>query len=932
MAQQTHTYTLVTDPQSVDLHRYLSLTAQARSLVDSGDDQRALHHLDQADRLWRGDPLTGISGIWPQQVRDRLTAQKLAGSLIRIGIELRQGHFADLVGSLSSLAGQHPKDEALAEHLMLALYGCGRAADALEVYRNIRGILVDELGTEPGHRLRNIHQGILRHVSIGDLIPGRLNLDEVPLSPTRPYNIPRHVDLVGRDSEMRTIRAALERTQGTLGSTVALEAIDGMSGVGKTALAIHAAHELRPLFPDGQIYLDMRAHGGAHKPLNPLAALDALLRIFGVPSRRIPQNLEESTALWRSLLARRRILIILDDVADPEQIRPLLPGDSPSVVITTSRRRLAGLPRLRHVSLDVLPERGAITLFQQQVSDDRARGTSEVAEIVQLCGYLPLAIEILASRLNSRPSWNISDLARRLENGSQRLAEIRDGYREIARTFEFSYRWLTHVQQVAFRRLGLHIGSEFSSYVAAALAGMSLSETEHLLEDLLNHNLIQEPAPHRYRIHDLLREYARTLANTEEQQHQRAQATDRLIDAYLYMADLADRLVYPHRPRTPVEVPRIPETPAWDDQTAARGWLALERENLLIMAEHAWTTGQPRRAALFSHVLGGLLAAERLGPAAESLHRRAISHWRSSGENMAEARSLIDLCLVYSNTGRYPSAIRSAERSLSLARAQKDDEVTAEALHQLAIPHRSQGQFKKALALQREALDIRCRIANVHQMARSQNNLGITQLQLGNYDAAQVFFQEALEGFKASEDKRSQGLIFNNLGDLYLATEKPDQARSSYEMAMEIALSDGNLTDQAIIQMNLADVLQVFGDYDSSLNLYRRALLIFREVGEKRNESAALNGIGTAFRMTEKYDESLAHHETALEIAQQIGAKSEEIKAMLQLGLTEYQLGRKGYAITHVESALIIAQQAQAATEVTLAQNILATFQSKPSL
>ncbi|MFI1335769.1 tetratricopeptide repeat protein [Streptomyces sp. NPDC020845] len=931
VTQRAHTYTLQADPQSVDLHRYLSLIAQARSLVDSGDDQRALRHLDEADEVWQGEPLAGLSGLWPQQVRDALILRNLAAAMVRAGIALRRGHFADLVGPLSLLTSQHPRDEAIAEHLMLALYGCGRATEALRIYQEVRRELVEELGSEPGQRLRHVQQSILRQVSVGDLIPGSANSHLQLHSTPPPQNLPRRVELVGRDTEMELIHAVLKASQNDMHGTIALEAIDGMSGVGKTALAIHVAYELRPLFPDGQVYLDLRAHGGTHKPLTPDAALQALLRILGVPSQRIPQDIDESTALWRSLLTQRRLLIILDDASGPEQVRPLLPGDSPSVVITTSRRRLVGLPGLQHLSLDVLQESDAIALFRQRVADERTRNTSEVAEIVRLCGYLPLAIEIMASRLNSHPSWSTSDLTYQLVSSSRRLAEFRDGYRAIARTFEFSYRWLTTEQQTAFRRLGLHTGSEFGLHAAASLTGLSLDETKHLLEDLLNHNLLQEPTPHRYRIHDLLREYARTLADTEEQEHQRELATGRLIDSYLYLADLADRLVYPHRPRTPVEVACIPDAPAWPDPAAARSWFTLERENLLVTIEQAWRTGPPHRAALFAHALGGMLDAERHGPTAETQHRQAITHWRSSGDQLAEARSLIDLSLTHAHAGDYPRAISSATRALELARAGNDEETAAEALHQLALPYRNQGLFKKALALQQEALDIRLRTAGRHQIARSQNNLGITYLHLGDYDTARVSFQAALEGFQVSGDRRSQALMYNNLGDLHLITENHDQARRSYERAMDLARSDGNAVDRAIIQMNLADILQVFGELDSALTLYRQTLAIFRDIGEKRSESAALNGIGTVLRTTGQHNEALAHHGRALEVAQQIGATSEEVKAMLQLGLTEYQLGRKDVATAHIEAALAIAHDAHAATETASARKILAAFRNERS-
>jgi tetratricopeptide (TPR) repeat protein len=709
---------------------------------------------------------------------------------------------------------------------------------------------------------------------------------------------------------------------------VALEAIGGMAGVGKTALALNAAHELREHFPDGQLFLNLRAHADDQPPMTPAAALDTLLRSLGMPAERIPRDFDEATALWRTLLARHKVLIVLDDVADPGQVIPLLPGgDSPSALITTSRRHLSGIPGQQHVSLGVLPENDAIALFRQQVGAERTASTMEITELIHMCARLPLAITLAASRLGERSSWRVSDFTHLLAASDQRLAELRDSTKGIRQAFGFSYQHLNAAQQTAFRRLGLHIGSEFGPHAAAALTGLSLTETESILEALLNYSHIEEPTAHRYRMHDLLREYARALATAEEPEEQRALTVDRLLDFYLYVADQADRLVYPHRPRIDVQVAHVPDAlPAWRDHSSARQWFATERTTLLAAAERAWDIGPPHRAALFANALGGFLDAERHGSIAESLHERAVSYWRSTEDLRAESRALIDLTVTHSRADRYSAAIGTAEQALALTRTTGDEATMAEALLQLATPNRIMGEFKRALSLEREALDIRMRTGDELQRSQARNNMAVTLLQLGEYRASLASFQAALAGLRASSDESGQAAVLNNIGDLYRITGARDKARSAYEKSLAIIATQGNLAYHATVKMNLADTLKASLELDAAMALYREALNAFRTIGERRRELLCLNGIGTIYRLTGRHSEALAHHHRALEIAQDIGAAAEESQVLIQLGLAEHQTGRREAATSHVEAALTIAQRIHAASEVVKAQELLASL------
>ncbi|MBT2387088.1 tetratricopeptide repeat protein [Streptomyces sp. ISL-11] len=917
LAHHAHTYVLEADPETVDLRRYLSLTARARALDGGGDTQQALRLLDEAAGLWRGEPLAGLTGFWAEEVRATAEAAHLAAALTRAGLDLRLGRFADAVAALSAPAARHPTDESLAARLALALHGCGRTAEATHLLREVTHRLVTEHGTDPGEELRRVQHGILNGAPAVQLLPRADRALPERERAAVPDNLPHDVPWVGRSTELRHLATALSPAAGTPRGVVALEAIDGMGGVGKTALAVHAAHVLRERFPDGRLYLNLGAHASFQEPLGPEAALGQLLRLLGVPAAGLPPAVDDLTALWRTMLSDRRAIVILDDAAGPEQVRPLLPGATPSQVIVTSRRRLTGLPGVRPVSLDVLCRAEAIDLFHDRVGARRPAEEAETAEIVRLCGYLPLAIEMAASRFLSHGSWTARDLVDRLARPA-RLAEIRDGYRDLARTFAFSYRSLTPVQQTAFRRLSLHIGSEFGAYAAAALTGLSLDDTERVLEDLLNCHLLQEPSPHRYRIHDLLREYARTLTDTGpgDDGGSDGRAVDRLLDLCLDCADRADRMLFPHRPRTAVTLDRRPaEAPSWLDPAGPQEWFATERTNLLAALDHAARDAPPRRAALLVHALGGFLESEGLWRVAEPLHERAAAHWHQAGEPAAEARALVDLSVARLIGARYEEAIASASGALVLARATGDRETEPEALHYLALPHMYTARNHEALAYQQEALSLHMRSGNRLQQARSLNNMGIILLELGRHQQALGCFLDALARFREVDDRRGQCQTLNNCGEIYALLGLTDRATRAYSQALALARAGGSRAYRATVEMNLARELMGSGDPERPLALCRRALATFRGTADRRHESIALNTLGQALSCAGYDEEALAHQWAALTLARRIGATQEEAHALRDLALAELRTGRFRKADEHLTATLAINRRMEALLE-----------------
>ncbi|MFD3573509.1 BTAD domain-containing putative transcriptional regulator [Streptomyces sp. NPDC058644] len=921
LVQQAHTYTLDVRPGLVDCHHFKDLAARALALTDGGDDTEALGLLREAEELWRGEPLTGLPGLWAERVRTSLTEQRLGAQLTRIGIELRRGHFAEVAVEVAALLEQRPSDETLAGMLMTAAYGCGRQADALRVYDTVRRHLREDLGTDPGEPLTRLHGLILDGAPVRQLLPAP------EPAVTAPHTLPSHADMVGRQAELDAIiRASTAPHSPHVPRTViALQTISGMAGVGKSLLAVHAASRLGRHFPDGQIHLDLRAHSVGQEPLTARAALTALLRVLGVPASTLPEGLDELVALWRTLLSTRRAIVVLDDVAGPDQLRPLLPGPSPSLVIVTSRRRITGLPGVRSVLLDVLPPRDAVALFRRLAGEERTTRANEVADIVRLSGHLPLAIELAAGRLASRPTWTTAHLLHRLTHGHGRLKEFRDGYQEVARAFEISYQTLTVEEQTVFRLLGLQLGPNIDAFATAALTDLPLDSVERVLESLLDAYLIQEPSPERYAFHDLLGEYSRTLATSEDPPAARERALHRLIVFYIQASDAADRMIHPRRLRggPPRPTPSGP-VPRWPSPAAARQWLISERAALIAAERHCRTHGRPREAALLAGTLAAFLVEEGYTAESRRMHESAARYWGAAGQHRAQVRALLDLGTALSHCGRYDPALTATERALQIATDSGDAEAKAEVLHLLGVLHWNLGSLSTALSHQSETLSLRLDSGDLWQTARSQNNLGITHLYLGNSVSADEHFNAALAGFRATHDAREEAHVLNNLSDLHAQNGDPESARRFLHEALDILEDSGSQGDRAITQVNLANTMNSPDELNAMLDLYRDSLTAFRRLGDRRNASNTLHGMGSALHAAGRFREAAAQHRRALDLARSIGAAHEESQALHGLGLAEHGLGHASAAAGHINAAIETADRIGAAREAARARESLA--------
>ncbi|UED86148.1 AfsR/SARP family transcriptional regulator [Streptomyces profundus] len=907
-----HTYTLDADPETIDARRYLSMTEQARAFTDSGSVGEATKLLGEATRLWRGDPLAGLKGRWPERVRATLREKRLGVLLLRSRISLLRGEFNEVIGELEPLADARPEDEALVEHLALALLGAGRALQVERLLRRTERALIEDLGTDLGERLLRVRAAVRDRTPLSELLAalGHGPQPSLRISPAV-SNLPSDTDWVGRRDEIDKLLAMIKGSGKQRPSSVLVSAIGGMGGVGKTALAVHIAHQVKASFPDGHIMIDLRGYDAHQKPLDTTRALTELLHLLGLSAQQIPADQAQLTATWRSVLSSRRALVILDNASGPEQVSPLLPGASESLLIITSRRHLAAVSVARPLSLDTLSDRDSIELFQDRVGPDREPSPREAAKIAQLCGNLPLAVEIAASRFLTHSSWSVDDLVQQLDRASGRTRELHDGTRDIEKVFALSVQDLSPEERRLFRRLGLHIGPAFGPHAAAVLADLPVELTERSLEKLLHAHLLNEPGSHRYRLHDLLADYARTLVAAEESQD----AVARLLDAYLHVADRADRLAFPYRCRIAVPESDHPAPPAgWLDETDANGWFMSESSNLLAILEYLRSRGDHGRSALLVHVLGGFLTTQGYLATARPYVAEAVDYWHGAGDGHAETRALIDLATLGTHAGESQEAVSAADTALALARMRGDREAEAEAVYQLGFSYYSSGRNREALPIQERAVELAMRLPDTLRQARGHNLLGVIHLGLGNLNEASISFNAFLEGSLAAGYKRGVVAALQNLAELFRTRQEYEKALDYFRKAMALEPESTRL-DRATLRLNIAHTLLDAGDLSASLDGYREVLPMLRYMEFKRGECAALNGIGRALQKLGRHEEAIPQHMASLALARQINASKEEAGALRGLGLGALARGQREQAVGYLEEALTLLRRLGARAE-----------------
>ncbi|WP_186762700.1 AfsR/SARP family transcriptional regulator [Lentzea tibetensis] len=780
-------YVLEVDPRAVDLNRFRALVREARS----ADDERAVASLGEALGLWRGDAFGGVDVPWLNGVRETLAAERFAAELDETDRRLRLGGHAELAVELPARVAGHPLNERLAAQFILTLYRCGRQADALAHFDEVRRRLADELGADPSPALRELHRQIM--ATDPELQPA------API--TAVHQLPADIaEFTGREEQLRELMELA-------GSAVVT--IEGMAGVGKTRLALRLAHRLTDRF-DVFLYVDL--HGFADQPpTDPAAALDSCLRLLGVPGEQIPHDLDGRAALYRDRLHGARALVVLDDAADERQVGPLLPACPTSLVLVTSRRTLA-LDGAHSMRLDVFRTDESIDLMAAIADPVRvAADPVGATEVTSLCGNLPLAVALAARRLRARPAWTMADLATRL----RATGELSVGGRSVDAVFTLSYESLCEVRRRTFRLLALHPGEDFTEETAEVLTGSPD------LESLVDEHLIGQTTPGRYHFHALLRRYARDLAGDE------SAAVLRLAAWYLASAAAADRLIDPHHRHLPASGDRT-----FRDRDDALRWMKAEQSNLVATVHTAASLGDHGTAwrlaaALWSFQFLGrywdelrdtqhtaLTSARRAGDAegqAWTLNNSGVLHWqlhehdraldcyrealrlrRSLDDHIGQGVVLDNLGNAYDEVGRPDDAVECYREALVLAELTGDEAGQANVLSNLGETYRRTRRFTESLDHLNQALAIQRRIGD-RQQRYTLCSLGELHDDLGDRSTAAAYYRDGLVLADQVGDRWISAVLLDKLGHAVSAAGDLVAAREHWKQATVLYAQVGDL-------------------------------------------------------------------------------------------------------------------------------------------
>ncbi|WP_223199155.1 AfsR/SARP family transcriptional regulator [Solihabitans fulvus] len=813
-------YRLDVEPGELDLDVFREHVQRARTAASADRLDEAAKEYRSAIGAWRGAPLADAPGSHFAADAARLAEEHLVAVEERIAVELDLGRHGEILPELRDLVVAQPLRARPRGQLMLALHRSGSRDDALAVFEDVRRTLADELGIDPSPELHELRQRILR-------ADPALAAPAPRARPGTRNDLPGDlIDFTGRDEELRRLLAALPAGHG--GGTVVIEAIDGMAGIGKTALAVHTAHRLVGRYPDAQLFIDLHGHTPDQDATDPADALDTLLRALGVAGREIPAAVDQRSALWRAELAGRKVLVVLDNAADAAQVRPLLPGTSASLVLVTSRRRLADLDAARTLSLDVLPLADAVALFRQVVRDERPDAEREaVEEVLRLCGYLPLAIRIAAARLRTRPAWTVAHLLRRLAEDGRRLGELATEDRSVAAAFSLSYQHLDAAQQRLFRLLGRHPGPDFDAHAAAALGGIGHADADRLLGELTDVNLVQEPTAGRYRFHDLLWRHA--MATDREAGAEQDDPVARLVDYYLRTAHSGERLLDPNRPPIDLGEPVAGTEPrTLPDQLAALAWFDTEYPCLVavrrLAAQRGW---HPAVARLVWSTDNFHI---RRGHHQDHLEARraALEAMRQLGDPTRYAEAHRFLGHACARAGNYAEAVDQLQQALALAEQAGDVLGQAHAHGTLAWTWEQQGEDELALPHTSEALRLFRLLRNPIWEAAALNALGWLYGRLGRHDEALRHCEQALALCRQEGEQSLEGATLDSLGYLAHRAGRHEEALSHYRHAVALRRTIGNSYGEADTLSRLAEVLAALGRRAEADQALRQALDLYR--------------------------------------------------------------------------------------------------------
>lgn len=870
-------YGVRTAPGDLDAEVFGDEVVAARAAVAADQLADARRRFRTALGLWRGPALGGVAGRSIRGRAQTLDEQRVTALEECVDVELRLGNAVDLIDELTEAVARHPLRDRLRGQLMLALSAIGRQADALAVYRDGRRHYADELGIEPGVELQELHQRVLA----GDLVTTGSRRSTAPVR-----GLPRAIsDFTGRQEIVANLFQQFHE-----GDTQ-VQLIDGMAGSGKTTLAVHLATRLADRYPDAQLFIDLHGHSD-RTPLTPAAAVATLLRQLGIPAEQVPVDLEDRLARWRTELSDRRALVLLDNAASVDQVAPLLPTGRSCLTLVTSRWRLAGLDAGHPVSLPVLDLDEAVTMLGRVAGPERVAAEPEAAaEVIRRCGFLPLAIRLAGARLAHRPSWQIADLVERLAGARDPLAEFTAGPRSVGGAFALSYAQVSPPARRLFRLLGVHPACDFDNAVAAALAELALPDTRDLLDELIDANLVEEPRPGRFRLHDLVQEYARRLLAEPGRRAERSAALERLLDHHLYVAAAIARsleassraaFVLPDPPRADLVEACLPQGTTWFENN--RVVLTVlpriaEAEGLL---QHCWRLARAcwwasYQGGHFSELIEmhtvGLRAAERLDdqaavaltlnylasahyrlaqfPEAITLTSRCLQVCRRLGLRRQVVSALMNLGIAYSNYGDYRRGLEFFDEAIRSADAGTGRGALVELTSNRGCALAYWGRYEEALRTIRMHMVLARELDDLWELGRAFAHTGMIRHRMGDIEPARRLLQAALRLTRRVGNSYCEGEVLNEFGVLAREAGRPGEAARLHREALIAINKSGDRVGACGSRNLLARAIADQGDRPSALDLFRRVLQDAQKINHRYEQARALDGMARCLRSTD---------------------------------------------------------------------------------
>jgi DNA-binding SARP family transcriptional activator/tetratricopeptide (TPR) repeat protein len=964
-------YIIEADPELLDLYRFRQ---QAALATTARADEDASAHLRSALSNWHGEALTGVSSAWLGSMRHTLEQLRTAAILELNDIALRRGQHQSLIAELTELSSAHETNERAAGQLMLALYRAGQPAEALRWFEQTRRQLADQFGANPGTKLQELHQRILRNdpaltqpqqqparssAAVSLVVPAEVATNvpafacrdgELPAAaelaavvipavsetagverasqpvasagPSRtagpatgkqdgaavPRQLPAAVaSFAGRDAELTALTALLGPGSGGAAQALVISAIRGTAGVGKTALAVKWAHQIASRFPDGQLYVNLRGFD----PDEPVAAADALaglLRSLGVRGADIPDGVEDRERLYRSRLAGRRVLVVLDNARDGEQVRPLLPGDPGCVAVVTSRDSLSGLVAAdgaRRLDLDVLPPADAIALLRSLIGARADDDPGAAAELAALCARLPLALRLAAVLAAARLSAPLAELVAELETDRLDGLDAGEDRADVRAVFSWSVKHLPDDAVTAYALIGLHPGDDLDLYAAAALTGTTTIQARRVLERLHRASLLQAAGPGRYGMHDLLRAYAREQAAARDPGDQCDQALTRLFDYYLAAAAAAMDVLFPaeahQRPRIAATAAVLPEMA---DEARARAWLDTERANLVAVVVHCAGHDRPEYVTGLAGTLFRYLITGSHLPEADTIYDHALQAARRCGDLAAEAGALNGLGGIGLVKGRFRDAASHYQAALERHRRRGDRKGEARVLHNLGVSDYHLHNHDAATGNYRQAIAAYEQAGDDLGAARAVTDLASAEIELGSYDQAAEHLQHALAVFREAKDEVYEAEALGRLGDLSCRRGQLTQAAEVYEQALALYRDLDYPAGVADELSNLGEVSVRRGEYQKAISYLRQALALLRDSGSQHGETHTLLTLAEALQGAGQPAAARAELETALCLAADTGNTYQEASAHRSLAENYHSGGETGRARHHWQQAL----------------------------